>query len=159
MKSLKLRDLNWLDESAGILPPLTLLGSTAITAKPSITRLSAFHELQPRGNPLVYVFFGLHRGEPGGLVLQGLVRREPGQSTPILPCNQVLVLRLPMPHALAWMGFAPAGNPSLVAPTTHWLSHSGTGGERGCPNSTLTARMTVFLFKGAMPANIMVTFG
>jgi hypothetical protein len=114
MDSAKLLHLNRLDESTGHPSPLTLLGSPAITAKSSITRLSTFHELQPRGNPLVPVFRGLHRGEPDGLVLQGLVREEPGKHTQAFPCHQGLVPRLSWPHALARMGLAPAGNPPLV---------------------------------------------
>jgi hypothetical protein len=156
MKSVKLHHLNWVGRILTLPSPLTLLGSPAITAKSSITRLSAFHELQLRGNPLVPVFRGLHRGEPDGLVLQGLVREEPGKHSQAFPCHQGLVPRLPLPHALARMGLAPGRNASLVKAVD---LQSAVGGGKGCPNSTLTARMTVFLFNGARPASIMVTFG
>ena len=118
--------------------------------------LLASHELQPRGNPLVYVFYRLHRGKPDGLVFQRLVRAELGKHTQAFPCHQELVHRLPWPHALAWMGLAPTRNAPLVKAVDLQLAE---GGGRASPNSTLTARMTVFLFNGAMPASIMVTFG
>jgi hypothetical protein len=63
---------------------------------------------------LVSVFSGLHRGESDGLVLQGLVREEPGEHTQAFPCHQGLVPRLPLPHALAGLGLAPGRNASLV---------------------------------------------
>lgn len=135
--------------------PLTLPGSPAITAKLSITQITASHELQSGGNPLVPVFPGLHRSEPDRLVFQGLVREESGKHTQAFPRHQGLVPRLSLPHALARIGLATTGNASLVKAT---VLQSVAGGDKSCPNSTLTARMTVSSFNGAMPASIMVTF-